>query len=512
MFFQVMSTHHPPKRQKSGSENRKAKTARKEEEQKLGATMMKYFRGEKKEVSKGKHEGQGGGNEINRSDDGETDEESSEIHVTESDENNTMNQILLEGNSEEGKDAPIHTENEVSNLREKHHVTFSINQAVAIDTEHNTFDPASIVGLNLKIEEEALLARMEPCQPEESMLSTRKKQMGARLRFCSQQIFFHDRDVRRKWLSYSLSKDALYCIPCLLFTDTSSRGELKRANQGHAFAYTGFSNWKKQYEAVEKQESSAAHINAKVADALSLQERTLNKFIEQQELIGNERRKKEVLSNRQVMKRIVDTITFLGKQGLAFRGHRERLNQPALNTGNFLEALKYLSKHDATIDSHLEKARIDQEMLEARQGGRRGAKGTGSKLTFLSKNSQNTVINIIGEEIASEIVKMIRDCRAWALIADTTPDVSKHEQLSICVRVVTRTGQCSEHPLFSKRASGTTALEIYNCIVAALTSKEISFEKLVAQTYDGASNVSGCYNGLQAMIKEKVGDHVVYVH
>ena len=234
--------------------------------------------------------------------------------------------------------------------------------------------------------------------------------------------------------------------------------------------------------------------------------------MEQQELIGNERRKKEVLSNRQVMKRIVETILFLGKQGLAFRGHRESLNQPVLNTGNFLETLKYLSKYDTTTDSHLEKARIEQEMLEARQGGGKGEKGRGSKLTFLSKTSQNTVINIIGEEIASEIVKMICDCRAWAIIADTTRDISKHEQLSICNRVVTRTGQCSEHLLFCKRASGTTSLEIYNCIAAALTNKGMSFEKLVAQTYDGASNMSSCYNGLQAIIKEKVGDHVVYVH
>ena len=36
--------------------------------------------------------------------------------------------------------------------------------------------------------------------------------------------------------------------------------------------------------------------------------------------------------------------------------------------------------------------------------------------------------------------------------------------------------------------------------------------KLVAQTYDGPSNMSGCYNGLQAIIKEKVGEHVDFVH
>ena len=40
----------------------------------------------------------------------------------------------------------------------------------------------------------------------------------------------------------------------------------------------------------------------------------------------------------------------------------------------------------------------------------------------------------------------------------------------------------------------------------------MSFDKLVAQTYDGASNMSGCYNGLQAIIKEKVGEHVAFVH
>ena len=50
-------------------------------------------------------------------------------------------------------------------------------------------------------------------------------------------------------------------------------------------------------------------------------------------------------------------------------------------------------------------------------------------------------------------------------------------------------------------------MELYNLI-----SKGLSFDKLVAQTYKGASNMSGCYNGLQAIIKEKVGDHVAFDH
>ena len=160
------------------------------------------------------------------------------------------------------------------------------------------------------------------------------------------------------------------------------------------------------------------------------------------------RRKREVLANRSIMKRVVDTVVHLGKQGLAFRGHRESLiDDPVANNGNFLESLNYLSAYDVTTANHLEKVRNQQAMTKRRKGGEKGAKGRSSKLTFLSNNTQNNLINIIGKEIASQIVKEIGSCRAWALIADTTPDVSHHQQLSICARIVNRNGKCSKRLL-----------------------------------------------------------------
>ena len=160
------------------------------------------------------------------------------------------------------------------------------------------------------------------------------------------------------------------------------------------------------------------------------------------------RRKREVLANRSIMKRLVDTVVHLGKQGLAFRGHRESLiDDPVANNGNFLESLNYLSAYDVTTANHLEKVRNQQAMTKRRKGGGKGAKGRSSKLTFLSNNTQNNLINIIGKEIASQIVKEIGSCRAWALIADTTPDVSHHQQLSICARIVNRNGKCSKRLL-----------------------------------------------------------------
>ena len=130
----------------------------------------------------------------------------------------------------------------------------------------------------------------------------------------------------------------------------------------------------------------------------------------------------------------------------------------------------------------------------------------------MSDKSQNKLIRIIGDQITTVIVEMIKNCIGWSLIGDSTPDVAHKEQLSICVRIVGRGGLVSEHILACKEATSVTANGLFLIIIKAFELKGVSFEKLVAQTYDGASNMSGCYNGLQAIIKEKIGNHILYVH
>ena len=254
----------------------------------------------------------------------------------------------------------------------------------------------------------------------------------------------------------------IFCIPCLLFTDLLPHGELARTNQGNAFTNAGLANWKK-HSVVKNQEMSAAHANAKLAEVLFLQEKTITSCMEQQEQDEAARRKSKVTGNRNVMTRVVNSIILLGKQGLSFRGHRESIGSEVFNMGNFLELLKYLSLYDVTIRDHLEKVRKKHE--EMRKSQTKKGKGQGSKLTFLSNKTQNNVIDVIGKEITSELIKRIHECKAWALIADTTPEVSHHEQLSICVTIVERVGYCSEHHVLLQTSSWcncTTALR-HNC-------------------------------------------------
>ena len=83
-------------------------------------------------------------------------------------------------------------------------------------------------------------------------------------------------------------------------------------------------------------------------------------------------------------------------------------------------------------------------MEEKKKGSKKVDKirrfGRGSKLTFMNNNIQNKLIGIISKEIALAIVNLMKDSIAWALMADTTPDVSKREQLSLCLGIVNKSG------------------------------------------------------------------------
>ncbi|XP_066933569.1 zinc finger MYM-type protein 1-like [Clytia hemisphaerica] len=159
-----------------------------------------------------------------------------------------------------------------------------------------------------------------------------------------------------------------------------------------------------------------------------------------------------------------------------------------------------------------EHIRLEKKKEGTKKGNKERKFGRGSKLTFLSKDIQNKLIDFISKEIVVEIFGLISNCIAWAVIADTTPDVARHEQLSLCVRVVERNGEVSDHLQFCIRVDSTTAEGLLNAISNQLKQLEIPFDDLVAQTYDGASNMSGRYNGLQAKFKQLAGEHVIFAN
>ena len=106
-------------------------------------------------------------------------------------------------------------------------------------------------------------------------MATKVKCGADKYRYCPQKVFFHPDNTKRQWVSYSQSKNVLFCIPCILFTDASLSGEHQRVTQGNAFTMNGYSNWKKQCSGIARHEGSSAHQNAVLAQAIFLQDQTI---------------------------------------------------------------------------------------------------------------------------------------------------------------------------------------------------------------------------------------------
>ena len=95
------------------------------------------------------------------------------------------------------------------------------------------------------------------------------------------------------WLTHStmqlcLNNEALFCNPCLLFSDETLKGEGQWKNQGNAFINAGFTNWKKQFECIQMHEESQSYVNSKIAQVMFLQKKSMRDILEAQERVGEE--------------------------------------------------------------------------------------------------------------------------------------------------------------------------------------------------------------------------------
>ncbi|XP_065634869.1 uncharacterized protein LOC136069813 [Quercus suber] len=126
----------------------------------------------------------------------------------------------------------------------------------------------------------------------------------------------------KDWLEYSPSMDAIYCLPCYLF----SKKPIGRPGLD-VFISRGFNNWKNVKDGMncplirhERKEPNSPHkITMKCCEDLKNHSRHIDKLIEKQT-------SKELENNRLQLKTSVECARWLAFQACAFRGHDESLD------------------------------------------------------------------------------------------------------------------------------------------------------------------------------------------
>ncbi|KAK3909080.1 52 kDa repressor of the inhibitor of the protein kinase [Frankliniella fusca] len=146
------------------------------------------------------------------------------------------------------------------------------------------------------------------------------------------------------------------------------------------------------------------------------------------EEIVNQQRLAKLQENRERLTPIVRATLFLGRQGLAFRGHRDDgklLSNSAsgssatANEGNFREVLRLMVEAgDKKLEEHLKNAH--------------------SNATYISKTTQNELIEVIGEKILEKIMSRVREALFYSILFDETTDSSHKSRLSVILRYVTK--------------------------------------------------------------------------
>ncbi|XP_042907739.1 zinc finger MYM-type protein 1-like [Parasteatoda tepidariorum] len=102
---------------------------------------------------------------------------------------------------------------------------------------------------------------------------------------------------------------------------------------------------------------------------------------------------------------------------------------------------------------------------------------------------------------------------------DTTQDISKVDQLSIVVRYAVITRSENGQPIDIEKevflgfyaAIKHGAVDLVNQVTTLFIDKNIDLKKCVGQGFDGASVMSGVYNGVQKHIKD-IQPNAEYVH
>lgn len=188
---------------------------------------------------------------------------------------------------------------------------------------------------------------------------------------------------------------------------------------------------------------------------------------------------KRVDKNRHVLKRIIDCIRFCGAFELALRGHDEKCDSE--NPGIFLGLINFTSEIDIILQTHLNDATV--------------FKGT-------SKTIQNELLDFMLQVCREEILSQIKEASYVAIEADETTDFSNIQQLVIIIRYVFR-NKIYERFWGFKNPDGHSSENIAQSLLEELEIMGISFDKLIAQSYDGAAVMSGRLNSVQTKVRNK---------
>jgi hypothetical protein len=287
------------------------------------------------------------------------------------------------------------------------------------------------------------------------------------------------------WLEYSPTKDAAFCFPCFLFSKKPSG----KAGSD-TFTVKGFRNWKKVNDGANcsllvhmgNDSNSAHNYNMKCYDNMKNTIGHIEHMLQRQT-------QQDIKKNRLRLGTSIDAVRYLAFQGQSFRGRDE--SATSKNQGNFCEMVKLLASYNEEVNAVV----LDNAPQNAK---------------YISPQIQKEILDVMASKVQSAIRSEIGDSK-FCLIVDESRDESKREQMAVVVRFVDKEGFVQERFLDLVHVHDTLSSTLHKELRSVLSYHNLDVQNIRGQGYDGASNMRGEWNGLQAKFREDF-PYAYYVH
>ena len=203
------------------------------------------------------------------------------------------------------------------------------------------------------------------------------------------------------WLVYSKAVDGGFCMCCALFA--SSRNKLG------VLVNRPFTAWIKVQKIVDGHAGNKYHSDATHVDLCFQQ--SIEKPQGNIDVRLNSRLLQNIHDNRQILKCCAEAILFCGRQCIALRGDVEKVDVQC-NPGNFL-AMMVIANHSDILKKHLEKP-------------------CQSNATYLSPDTQNKLLDIIGKIIQKSLVDDVKQAKFFTILVNEVTSFNT-EIMPLCV-------------------------------------------------------------------------------
>ena len=190
---------------------------------------------------------------------------------------------------------------------------------------------------------------------------------------------------------------------------------------------------------------------------------------------------------------------FCAKNNLALRGSSDVIGAP--QSGIFLNTVELISHYNNTVANHIKHIKDGK------------AKGSVVKVSYLSPETQNQVIEILRSKVKKEIISKIKQAKYYSIMFDATPDTSHKEQITQIIRYVKiADGNCEIEESFIDfiETEEKTGVGLAAEIMKKLEQDGLPLTECRGQCYDNGANMAGVYKGVQAQIL-KMNGHARFV-